>query len=120
MDIKQFNTLKYFKASEFKYPDKMNSFLLHCLDDFRNTAGIPVIITSDYRTPEENAAAGGAKNSAHLRGLAVDIAVSNSRERFIFLRAAIVSGQFMRIGIGRNFIHLDVDKEKAQEVAWLY
>jgi hypothetical protein len=34
---------------------------------------IPVIITSGYRSPEVNRLAGGAKNSNHLTGCAVDI-----------------------------------------------
>jgi zinc D-Ala-D-Ala carboxypeptidase len=32
----------------------------------------PVLISSGYRSPQVNAAVGGAKNSAHLSGLAVD------------------------------------------------
>jgi len=34
---------------------------------------IPVVITSGYRSPEVNRLAGGAKNSNHLTGCAVDI-----------------------------------------------
>lgn len=35
----------------------------------------PVIVTSGYRSPEVNRKVGGAKNSAHLSGLAADIKV---------------------------------------------
>lgn len=34
----------------------------------------PLSITSGFRTPEANAAAGGAKKSLHMQGLAVDFA----------------------------------------------
>lgn len=33
------------------------------------------VITSDYRTPAQNEAAGGAANSAHVHGLALDFAL---------------------------------------------
>lgn len=35
----------------------------------------PVIVTSGYRSPKVNAGVGGAKNSAHMSGLAADIKV---------------------------------------------
>lgn len=34
--------------------------------------GLPVVISSGYRSPELNAAVGGSRSSAHMRGLAVD------------------------------------------------
>jgi zinc D-Ala-D-Ala carboxypeptidase len=34
--------------------------------------GVPVLISSGYRSPQVNAAVGGSKNSAHMSGLAVD------------------------------------------------
>ena len=39
----------------------------------QNEEEIPVVITSGYRSPEVNRLAGGAKNSNHLTGCAVDI-----------------------------------------------
>ena len=39
----------------------------------QNEEKIPVVITSGYRSPEVNRLAGGAKNSNHLTGCAVDI-----------------------------------------------
>lgn len=38
-------------------------------------AGIPIRVTSGFRTPEQNAAAGGARDSQHLRGDATDISL---------------------------------------------
>jgi hypothetical protein len=38
----------------------------------RNALGVPVLITSGYRSPALNAAIGGARNSAHTLGLAAD------------------------------------------------
>ncbi|HEV8503739.1 MAG TPA: D-Ala-D-Ala carboxypeptidase family metallohydrolase [Casimicrobiaceae bacterium] len=36
--------------------------------------GRPIFVTSGYRGPKVNEAVGGSKNSAHMRGLAVDFA----------------------------------------------
>jgi len=66
-------------------------------------------------------------NSSHIPdehgiGNAVDIACSHSQHRYELVEVA--QKFFKRIGIAGehsgNFIHLDVDKAKAQEVLWTY
>jgi len=108
---------KYFK--ELDNLDKMDKTFLLRLDEARERAGIPFIINSAYRSPEYNAKIGGKPNSSHLRGLAVDINVTNSRQRFIILNALLDVG-FTRIGIADTFIHVDLDSEKSKEVIWTY
>ena len=54
-----------------------------------------------------------------MYGLAVDISCNSSRDRSIILTALIDSG-FTRIGIGKTFIHVDLDKSKSQNVIWMY
>lgn len=92
------------------------AFKLKCLE---NLSGEELIYTSGYRCPACNAKAGGVKNSAHLRGLAVDIHASTSADRFKICKSALMLG-FRRIGIARNFIHLDIDKSLPSDVIWLY
>jgi hypothetical protein len=75
-------------------------------------------ITSGWRCEPHNVKEGGKPDSPHLKGMAVDISCPESRDRFIMLFHAL--GLFRRIGIGKNFLHVDVDKEKDQEVIWLY
>ena len=108
---------RYFK--ELDNLDKMDKTFLLRLDEARERAGIPFVINSAYRTPEHNAKIGGKPNSSHLRGLAVDISVTNSRQRFIVLNALLEVG-FTRIGIADTFIHVDLDNEKSKEVIWTY
>lgn len=74
---------------------------------------------SGYRCNECNEKAGGAKNSAHLRGRAVDVAISGSRERYLVLKAALELG-FRRVGVGKGILHLDIDTSLDQDVIWLY
>lgn len=107
---------KYFKEID---DGNMNQEFLIKLDRAREVAQIPFKINSAYRTPEHNAKIGGKPNSSHLKGLAVDISVTDSRSRFIVLNALISVG-FNRIGIADTFIHVDLDRDKSQQVIWTY
>tara|TARA_E500000318_G_C3426271_1_gene159301 strand:+ start:7 stop:363 length:357 start_codon:yes stop_codon:yes gene_type:complete len=117
--------VKYFKYHEFDSPDKpgsghnMQLSFLELLDNARQIAGIPFKINSGFRTPEHNEKVGGAESSSHLRGHAADIHVSSSTYRYEILSALLEAG-FTRIGIAKNFIHVDNDPIKTQKVIWTY
>ena len=119
--------IKYFNLSEFDCPsdsgsgDNMCLSFIKKLDDAREIAGIPFKINSGYRTPKQNTKVGGVKNSSHtnIPCNAADINVGSSSERYKIIEAAVKVG-FNRIGIGKNFIHLDTDKKKSQDVIWHY
>tara|TARA_R110002072_G_scaffold292174_1_gene460650 strand:+ start:265 stop:624 length:360 start_codon:yes stop_codon:yes gene_type:complete len=116
---------KYFTYGEFDSPDLqgsgqlMDEKLLSMLDEAREIYGKPISINSGYRTIRHNAEVGGKADSSHLKGLAVDIACSTSRDRYNLLEALKQVG-FNRIGIAKSFIHADIDKEKTQKVLWTY
>ena len=76
-------------------------------------------ITSGYRCEKHNLEVGGSKTSSHLKGLAVDLACTTSRLRSNLIRMAVRLG-ITRIGIGKSFLHLDIDQQKDQNVIWLY
>tara|TARA_Y100000114_G_scaffold34471_1_gene29910 strand:+ start:7372 stop:7818 length:447 start_codon:yes stop_codon:yes gene_type:complete len=117
--------LKYFKIEEFASPDdlksscKMNKKFLEKLDYARGNAGCKFVINSGFRTIEWNAKIGGRVGSSHTKGLAVDIHCVDSRNRALIINALISVG-IRRIGIAKTFIHCDVDKDKDQDVIWLY
>jgi zinc D-Ala-D-Ala carboxypeptidase len=118
--------LKYFKLSEFDSPDqqgsgnKMNYTFLEKLDYARGNAGIPFKINSGYRTAHYNDNVLGARvGSSHKKGLAVDIHCVGSRDRFIIINALLSVG-INRIGIGKTFLHCDLDKSKDANVMWMY
>ena len=96
----------------------MNVNFLAKLDEAREYAGIPFIINSAYRSPTHPES---IKNptSSHIKGLAVDISVKDSRTRFLVLDALLVVG-FSRVGISNSFIHVDLDMNKSQNVIWTY
>jgi len=82
-----------------------------------------IVITSAARCQEWNKKIGGAKNSAHLLGLAADISTPDSHTRYIILDAAMKMG-INRIGWSRDkkFLHIDIAKDSLhpKEVAWDY
>jgi len=99
--------------------DKMSGELVVRLQNMEGAIGQALFYNSGYRCTECNKKEGGVKNSAHLRGAAVDIRCKTSGERFALIKTALEHG-FKRIGIGKRIIHLDVDGSLPQKVAWLY
>jgi uncharacterized protein YcbK (DUF882 family) len=121
---------KWFKLSEFDSPDKpgsgemMEPAVVQALDIARDIYGYPMKITSGFRTIEHNRSllAKGYKaspKSSHLLGWAADIYVPNSERRFLMVEALLDAG-FHRLGIGSNFIHVDLDPAKTPNVMWTY
>jgi len=115
--------LKHFHIDEFKCKccgkALMKEEFLKMLDKARDLAKTPFIITSGYRCQEHNKEVGGKPDSAHTRGYAADIAVSNSTDRYLIVYGLIMAG-FRRLGIGKDFIHVDNDPEKPSGVIWTY
>ena len=115
--------MKHFTIDEFRCPDcgkaEMNEDFLEALDKARDIAGVPFIITSGFRCKKHNKQVGGKPNSAHLRGLAADIAVQDNKVRFIIVQALLQAG-FKRIGIAKKFIHCDMDMTKPYPRIWVY
>lgn len=116
---------KYFSESEFKrcVPpcslQDMNQHLMTRLDNARYQAGIPFVLNSAFRSVAYEKSKGRNANSAHTRGLAVDIRCNTSQNRMKILKSLLDNG-FNRIGIGKTYIHADIDKSLPQNVVWHY
>ena len=117
--------MKYFNYEEFDSPDiqgsgqLMDCKLLEMIDEAREIYGKPIHVNSGYRTSSHNSKVGGKSSSSHLKGLAIDVACVKSNERFEMLTALLEAG-FNRIGVASTFIHVDIDKDKSQNVIWTY
>jgi uncharacterized protein YcbK (DUF882 family) len=115
----------HFSRAEFKHPDLMSAKFLAWLYDVRESAQVPLRIRSDYRDPAANAAAGGARGSAHMQlpCRAVDLTVRNNLERYAIVAAAIRLG-CRRIGIypatakGAGALHLDLSQDHPHGRIW--
>ena len=122
--------MRYFKLEEFESPDEPGTGCMMCpdflelLDEARDYAGIPFVITSGFRSVDYNRELieqgfSASRNSTHLIGLAADIRVRNSSERWIILDALLEVG-ITRIGIGNGFIHCDAAPLKENHIIWTY
>lgn len=115
----------YFREEEFRCKHcgqlHISDDLVRKLDKAREIANVPFRITSGYRCLEHNRAIGSKDSSPHLQGVAVDIYCPDAKMRFKILNALLTVG-FTRIGIGKDFIHCDIDKResKIQNIIWHY
>lgn len=118
-------TSKYFGESEFKrcVPScslqDMNQQFMTALDALRAQAGIPLVLNCAYRSVQWDKSKGRSGNSAHTRGKAADIRCNASATRMKIVRAALALG-FKRIGIGKDYVHVDMDASLPQNVIWHY
>lgn len=117
------NLSRNFDTEEFKCfccgEVHMQDDLIANLQKLRDIYGKRIDVTSGYRCRKWNKYVDGKDDSAHLTGKAADIVVDDSKERFKLIMCALEVG-FRRIGIGVDFLHLDMDTTKPQDVIWIY
>ena len=133
--------MRYFNISEFDsgLPNEegtginMSPVFLDFIDELRARCDFPFRVTSGFRTEAYHQSLTDRgyhtiKNSAHLKGLAADIAISDSVKRALFIGHALQLvhelGLPFRAGIAGkgkgNFIHIDIDEEKTNPRLWIY
>jgi hypothetical protein len=124
--VHDWSVVKHFKSSEFsckcgkchgRYG--VNFDLVLRLDALRKLFNGVIRINSGYRCDEHPET---LKNptSSHNHGEAVDIAVKTSASRFRLLQLIFNNHLFTRIGIGEDYLHLDIDEDKPQDLMWDY
>lgn len=106
---------RYFSIDDFKCPccnqNRINHTFILLLDEARHRAGIPFRVNSGYRCIQHNLKVGGSATSSHIKGVAVDIACTDSVSRLKII-SALLSVGVNRIGIAKTFIHCDIDRSK--------
>jgi len=114
--------LKNFSLDEFDCrftgENRMEQDFLAQLDKLRTACGFPFVITSGYRHPTEHPIeAAKIIPGTHAQGIAADIKVIGSAQRYCILREALHLG-FTGVGVGSTFVH--VDTRGTAPSAWLY
>lgn len=67
----------------------------------------PIHLNSGYRSPQTNAAEGGARNSWHMRGAAADIVIPGVPVDYLTRLALYLQGGGVGIYRDKGFIHVD-------------
>lgn len=109
---------KYFNCTS----EGLNPQMFELINKLEKKLNANLIITSAFRSVEHERNKKRSGLSAHCKGLAVDIACSESNFRFRLIQTALSIG-FNRIGISKTFIHLDIadfSHGKTPETIWLY
>lgn len=115
-----FSEKEFNKCTPFCSREDMEQDFLYLMDDIRRKAGIPLIINCAYRSREYDIKKGRSGNSAHTHGLAVDFKCLNNQTRQKIILAAVQCG-VTRMGIGRDFIHVDMgERVGLPKAIWLY
>lgn len=79
----------------------------------------PFVLSSGYRSIEHEREHGRSGSSSHCKGLAADVFCYNNADRYHLVNLFMQHG-FRRIGIGKNFIHVDMDSSKPCPRIWTY
>jgi uncharacterized protein YcbK (DUF882 family) len=115
--------LRYFKPSEIlNYADRYLNTLppreywgnlaptIWLLDNFRDSIGKPIRLTSIYRSPAYNRKVGGGSQSYHMKNMAVDFQVDGMGPTAVFNRLLkIRQANGFKGGLGKysTFVHID-------------
>ena len=86
--------------------------LVFALECIRIHYGKPMRINSGIRCLPHNRKIGSRDTSSHIKGLAADISCNNMGTRLELMKHIIRDGEFTRVGLHKDFIHVDVDFDK--------
>lgn len=105
---------RYFKRSRNTFPPKKywKNIIrpIQIVDMLRDSLGVPITITSSYRSPSYNRKVGGARSSYHMQFMALDIQSSKASPTRIYnkLKSWRDVGLF-KGGLKKysSFVHID-------------
>ena len=104
---------------------EMDEGFMKKLEALRHEFNEPMIVSSGYRHESYNQVIGGAKNSPHLYGKAVDVVISG-KSAYRLMKLAIQHG-FTGIGVSqrgpheKRFLHIDtMDSSDIHPRPWIW
>lgn len=86
------------------------------LEPVRALLGHPLIISSGYRSPKLNAAVGGARDSAHMKGCAADFICPQYGTPYQVASKILGSGiKFDQLIMEGTWVHISFDQQMRQQ-----
>ncbi len=98
---------------------QLDEVLVSMLLGVSEKLGRPLYINCGYRSSQYDKEKGRSGQSAHCSGKAVDIFCADNTFRYKLLVHLLDVG-FVRVGIGKNYIHVDIDLKKPYPRIWHY
>ena len=99
--------------------NKVDTALVSIFYKIQNDYGKPLKIKWGYRDPVTNRSAGGARNSAHIYGKALDIKLDVPNRESI-KKLIILATKYNVLGLGvysdATTLHIDIDEKKGRRV----
>ena len=86
--------------------------LVYELEYVRKIYGKPMRINSGIRCLSHNRNIGSRDTSSHIKGVAADISCTNMGTRLELVKKLLRDAEFTRVGLHKDFIHVDVDEDK--------
>lgn len=114
----------HFASSEFRCLDgsehPIDPQLIAMLERLRAAlGGMPIVVTSGYRSPRYNRQVGGAPNSYHVKGMAADIQVRDAAPQRVYDSALALFPDTGGLGLYRRgdggWVHVD---SRASPARW--
>lgn len=95
------------------------------LQPVRDHFGLPIVVTSGYRSPRLNAKIGGSKTSHHVQGCAADIRFTRASGRseseiFKFIYNELPFTELIAEGIPGGWVHVAIARGRGNEKAVKY
>jgi uncharacterized protein YcbK (DUF882 family) len=93
---------------------EISSDLVNKLEKIRVAYGHPMRINSGIRCLDHNRSIGSSDTSSHIIGLAADVGCTDMASRMNLIM--LFGKHFKRMGIHKDFIHVDVDYDKPEGI----
>lgn len=77
-------------------------------EDLRARVGLPLVVLSAYRTPAHNKLVGGARDSQHVQGRALDLLPPKGWSAMDLAAVASEIAAVRGLGVYRYFTHIDI------------
>ena len=97
---------------DIKSLDNMLNLIYYCLQPIRNKLKKPMVVTSGFRNKDVNKLVGGAENSQHTKGQAVDFIIKDMPPYQIYMHILNSDIEYDQLILEPSWVHISYNKGK--------